>query len=184
MANTKRRSTVLFRNIRELPDSSLENTDEGWKLVIDFPFDEAGHGPHDDLSTIQRFSGSHRDGAKTLCWIPSFLSMDAQKDLGMLVILEHILTGERFPQYASHLSPQDRQAAKSILESQRSMLHQRVQSHLDAAYGLETLLPGSLDTTHELEPNEQFASLLPGFAPRPPVAANLAGAMQHLLARP
>ena len=181
--NTKRRSTVLFRNIRELPDSSLENTEEGWKLVIDFPFDEAGHGPHDDLSTIQRFSGSHPDGAKTLCWIPLFLSMDAQKDLGMLVILEHILTGERFPQYANHLSPQDRQAAKSILESQRSMLHQRVQGHLDAAYGLETLIPGSLDTTHEMEPNEQFASLLPGFPPRPPVAANLAGAMQHLLSQ-
>ncbi len=151
--------------------------------MIDFPFDEAGHGPRDDLSTIQRFSGSHPDGARTLCWMPLFLSMDAQKDLGMLVILEHILTGERFPQYANHLSPQDRQAAKSILESQRSMLHQRVQGHLDAAYGLETLIPGSLDTTHEMEPNEQFASLLPGFPPRPPVAANLAGAMQHLLSQ-
>ena len=30
--NTKRSCTVLFRNIRELPDSSLENTDESWKL--------------------------------------------------------------------------------------------------------------------------------------------------------
>ncbi len=53
--NTKRNCTVLFRNIRELPDSSLENADEGWKLVIDFPFDEAGHGPRDDLSKLQRF---------------------------------------------------------------------------------------------------------------------------------
>ena len=55
----------------------------------------------------------------------------------MLVILEHILTGERFAQYANHLSPQDRQAAKSLLENQRSVLRQRVQNHLDAAYGLE-----------------------------------------------
>ena len=108
--NTKRSCTVLFRNIRELPDSSLENTDESWKLVIDFPFDEAGHGPRDDLSTVQRFMQSHPDGTKTLCWVPSFFSLDAQKDLGMLVILEHILTGERFAQYSNHLSPQDRQA--------------------------------------------------------------------------
>ena len=151
--------------------------------MIDFPFDEAGHGPRDDLSTIQRFTQSHPDGAKTLCWMPSFLSVDAQKDLGMLVILEHILTGERFAQYSNHLSPQDRQAAKSLLENQRSVLQQRVQNHLDAAYGLEALSQGSLDTTHDMDPNEHFASLLPGFAPQPPVAANLAGAMLHLLSQ-
>ena len=179
--NTKRSCTVLFRNIRELPDSSLENSDEVWKLVIDFPFDEAGHGPRDDLSTIQRFLQSHPDGTRTLCWMPSFLSVDAQKDLGMLVILEHILTGERFAQYANHLSAQDRQAAKSLLENQRSVLQQRVQNHLDAAYGLEALMPGSLDTTHDMDLNEHYGSLYPGFTPQPPVAANLAGAMGHLL---
>jgi hypothetical protein len=181
--NTKRSCIVLFKNIRDLPDASLENKDERWKLVIDFPFDESGHGPRDDLSKLQSFQESHPDGAKTICWVPAFLSADARKDLGMLVILEHILAGERFGQYASHLSPQDRQAAKSLLENQRSVLRQRVQNHLDAAYGLESLTPGSLDPTHELELNERFVSLWPGFEPQPPVAANLAGAMNQLLSQ-
>ena len=206
--NTKRNCAVLFRNIRELPDSSLENADASWKLVIDFPFDEAGHGPRDDLSRLQAFLvgwtsksvrtageeadglGSpsytvraHRDGAKTLCWMPSFLSDDAQKDLGMLVILEHILTGERFLQYANHLSAQDKLAAKSLMENQRSVLQQRVKIHLDAAYGLEAIAQGSLDTTQDMDPSEHFASLSPGFTPQPPVAANLGGAMQHLLSQ-
>ena len=101
----------------------------------------------------------------------------------MLVILEHILTGERYAGYANHLSPQDRQSAKSLLENQRSVLRQRVQSHLDAAYGLDPLIPGSLDTVHDLEPSERFVSLWPGFEPRPPVAANLAGAMNHLVSQ-
>ena len=61
--------------------------------MIDFPFDEAGHGPRDDLSTLQRFRQTHSDGAKTICWVPSFFSHDAQKDLGMLVILEHCSPG-------------------------------------------------------------------------------------------
>ncbi|MGD9924635.1 MAG: hypothetical protein AB7V13_24780, partial [Pseudorhodoplanes sp.] len=148
-----------------------------------FPFDSPGHGPRDDLSTIQRFLQSHAEGTKTLCWVPSFFSNDAQRDLGMLEILEHILTGERFGQYSNHLSPQDRQAAKSVLESQRSQLRGRVQSHMDAAYGLDALMVGSLDSTHELDPNEQYASLLPGFSPQPPVAVNLSGAMQHLLSQ-
>jgi hypothetical protein len=179
--NTKRSCTVLFRNIRELPDASLKASDDRWKLIIDFPFDESGHGPRDDLSRIQSFQQSPANGTKTLCWVPAFFSLDAQKDLGMLVILEHILTGERFSQYANHLAPQDRPAAKSLLENQRSVLRQRVQTHLDAAYGLESLTPGSLDTTHDLELNERFVSLWPGFEPQPPVAANLASAMEHLL---
>lgn len=180
---TRRSCVVLFRNIRELPDASLADTDARWKLIIDYPFDEAGHGPRDDVSRVQAFRHTHPGGGKTLCWIPAFFSVEAQKDLGMLVILEHILTGERFVHYANHLSPQDRQAAKSLLENQRSVLRQRVQNHLEAAYGLEALLPSSLDSTHELELHERFVSLWPGFEPQPPVAANLAGAMTHLMSQ-
>ncbi|PAY16342.1 phage resistance protein [Rhodopirellula sp. SM50] len=180
--NTKRTCSVLFRNIRELPDASLENDNENdWKLVIDFPFDEPGHGPRSDIAQLQKFSQSHPAGAKTICWLPQFFSDDARKDLGRFVILEHILAGERFAQYASELSPQDRQAAKSLMENQRSILRTRVQNHLDAAYGLESISTGSLDTTHELDQNEQFVSLRNGFDPQPPVAANLADAMVHLL---
>jgi hypothetical protein len=181
--NTSRSCTVLFKNIRELPDASFENNDADWKLVIDFPFDEPGHGPKDDISQLQAFKSRNPLGAKTLCWIPQFFSADALKDLGMLVILEHILTGERFGQYSNHLSPQDRQAAKSLLENQRSVLRTRVQNHLDAAYGLDAITQGSLDTTHELEQHEQFVSLDDGFDPQPPVAANLGGAMNHLLSQ-
>jgi len=181
--NTSRSCTVLFKNIRELPDASFENNDPDWKLVIDFPFDEPGHGPKDDISQLQAFKSRNPLGAKTICWIPQFFSADALKDLGMLVILEHILTGERFGQYSNHLSPQDRQAAKSLLENQRSVLRTRVQNHLDAAYGLDAITQGSLDTTHELEQHEQFVSLDDGFDPQPPVAANLGGAMNHLLSQ-
>ncbi len=181
--NTSRSCTVLFKNIRELPDASFENNDPDWKLVIDFPFDDPGHGPKDDISQLQAFKSRNPLGAKTICWIPQFFSADALKDLGMLVILEHILTGERFGQYSNHLSPQDRQAAKSLLENQRSVLRTRVQNHLDAAYGLDAITQGSLDTTHELEQHEQFVSLDDGFDPQPPVAANLGGAMNHLLSQ-
>ena len=36
----------------------MENIDSDWKLIIDFPFDEPGHGPRDDLSKIQEFMQS------------------------------------------------------------------------------------------------------------------------------
>ena len=65
----------------------------------------------------------------------------------------------------------------------RPQLRQRVQNHLDAAYGLDALMQGSLDTAHDLDLNEHYVSLLPGFTPQPPVSANLAGGMQHLLSQ-
>jgi hypothetical protein len=179
--NTPRKCELLFKNIRELPDSSLENEGEEWKLIIDWPFDEAGHGPRDDLSKLQTFRTNKPNGAKTICWVPSFFSAEAMKDLGMLVILQHILSGERFSQYASQLSPQDRQAAKSLIENQRSVLLSRVKSHLEAAYGLDVIESTSLDTAHDLEASERFVSLWPGFDPQPPPAANLGVAMQGFL---
>jgi hypothetical protein len=181
--NTSRSCVVLFKNIRELPETSLENHDEPWKIVIDFPFDDGQHGPKDDISKLQAFKTTHPQGAKTLCWIPQFFSEDSRKDLALLVILEHILTGERFNQYSNHLSPQDRQSAKSLLENQRRVLRQRVQNHLEAAYGLDAIASGSLDTTHALELHEQFVSLRDGWDPQSPVASNLGNAMHHLLSQ-
>jgi hypothetical protein len=181
--NTRRKCEVLFRNIRELPSSSLENSAVEWRLVIDWPFDEQGFGPRDDLAKLSDFRSKFASGAKTLCWMPAFFSQDAMRDLGMLVILQHVLAGERFGQYANHLSPQDRQSAKSLLENQRSVLTNRVKNHLEAAYGLSPVEKGSLDTTHDLEIHERFISLWPGFDLQPPVGATLGAAMTHLLSQ-
>jgi hypothetical protein len=179
--NTKRTCTILFMNIRELSDFSFENLEENWKLIIDFPFDEAGRNPKDDLARIQEFLADRADGTKTICWIPRFFSEDVQTDLGKLVTLNHVLSGDRLSEYATHLSPQDKQTAKSLLENQRSILRQQFQNHMDAVYGISNSFPESIDQTHPLEPNEQFVSLQPGLELRPPAAANLAAAMAGLL---
>jgi hypothetical protein len=171
---------VVFANARDLPDASLEAGDS-WRVVIDIPFDEPGHGPRDDLGRLQQFRQSHPHGTRTLVWVPNFFSPDALKDLGLLVVLEHVLAGERFAGYASELSPPDRLAARTLLENQCGQLRQRVRHHLEAAYGLDALLPGSLDLAQELEPHEQFQSLKNGFDSRPPAAANLRGALEGLL---
>jgi len=179
--NTKRSCVVLFGNVREFSPASLETTNDRWKLIIDYPFDEPGHGPKDDLAKLQTFSESHPFGTKTLCWIPAFFSADAEKELGTLVLLEYILAGDRFTQYANHLSLQDRQAAKSLLENQRSVLRRRIDNHIDVAYGLDVPNLNSLDTSRMLELHERFVSLQPSLELKPPVAADLKAAMEHLL---
>src|SRR5438552_2919917 len=114
----KRSCEVFVVNVRELFDESLEARGEDWRVIIDYPFDE-GYGPKDDLSRLEAYKAKRNQPTRTIQWIPSFLSRQAQKDLGTLVVLDHIMTGERFASYVSHLSPVDRQAAKTLLENQR-----------------------------------------------------------------
>ncbi|MFN5304087.1 MAG: phage resistance protein, partial [Pseudanabaena sp.] len=181
--NTRRSCNVLFRNIRDLPLTTLENDGDRWKIIIDYPFDVDTHAPRDDISRIQGFREAHPNGAKTLAWVPAFLSEDALTDLGMLVTLDHILagTGERFAQFASNLSAQDRQSAKSLLENQRSSLHQRVLHHLEVVYGLDSTDSNSINPERSLELNERFHSLYAGLQLQPPIASTLREALTNLL---
>ena len=181
--NTKRSCQVLFRNIREQPLTNFENEGDRWKIIIDYPFDIENHGPKDDISRIQEFSNDSPDGAKTLCWIPAFLSDEALIDLGTLVTLDHILggTGDRFTQFASNLSVKDRQVAKSLLENQRNSLRQRILNHLQVVYGLDSSSNSAIDPARSLDLNERFQSLYGGLQLQPPVASNLRGALTSLL---
>ncbi len=182
---TQRQATLLFRNIRELPPSSLENSDINWKVIIDFPFDEQGHTPDEDLKVLRIFRDQRNTAgqpARTLCWMPSFFGKQALDDLGTLVRLKNIFSSEgRFDTLSAHLSAQDRSAAREQLQNQLSMLSHRVKGQLEAAYGLGNAETGVLDSMATLEPGDQFTSLYPGFDLRVPTAVNLAGALISLL---
>ena len=102
---TKREVEVLFENVRELSDEKLRGRPGTWTVVIDFPFDDPRFSPADDLA---RLAGYRGDDTRTLVWMPSFFSAKAQHDLGRLVVLDYILTGERFNELAAHLALVDR----------------------------------------------------------------------------
>ncbi len=93
------------------------------------------------------------------------------RDLSRLVIIEHVLTGERFNGYAAFLSPQDRSTARTLLENQRSSLRERVKQHIEAAYGIRGSQSKSIDNSHEL--TDTFRSLYPGLDLQPPSASSL-----------
>ena len=174
---TQRRFEVIFANVRELPDESLSTRGDERKVIVDFPFDEPGHTPADDRARLDDFRG--RDArARTLVWLPSFLSASAQRDLGTLVRIDHVLRGDRLRDFATHLSPVDQASARELLRNQRSQLRQRLVHYLEGAYGVENPSPGSVVEPHP--PAEHFQSLDPAFEPRPPARANLRGALEGL----
>lgn len=175
---TKRVVDVIAGNVRELTDESLRAQGAAWKVIIDFPLDAENHTPRDDLARLEQFV-NRGEPSRTVCWVPAFFTHDTLRDLGTLVILEHVLAGERFRGYAAHLSQVEQASARSLLDNQRSQLQQRMIACLEGAYAVATPPPGAIDTAHD--PGESLQSLDPGFQPRPPVGAHLGAAFQQLL---
>jgi len=176
---TKRSLVVDFQNIREVSDDVLRVKGDEWKLILDFPFDEAGRTPADDLARLEAFR-QKGESSQCLCWIPRFFSREAQSDLGRLVILDHLLKGDRLRQNTPDLSDVDRAAARAEMENLQSQLTARLRNDLELAYGLRTE-PGSrrIDATHEID--QPLVSLEASFAPRTPVASNLAEGLLRVI---
>ncbi len=173
---TRREVEVLFENVRELSDDKLRGRPGTWTVVIDFPFDDPRFTPADDLARLANYRG---DDTQTLVWMPSFFSAKAQHDLGRLVVLDYILTGERFNELAAHLSLVDRGPAQALLRNQRDQLQQRVRQYLEVAYGIAG--DSREAVVNPLAPEDQFRSLDQTLEPLPPVGANLKSAFEALL---
>lgn len=174
---TRREVEVVYDNVREMSDDRLRGRSvDSWTIVLDFPFDDPGFSPRDDLAKVDDFEGT----ANTLVWLPSFLSEKALNDLGRLVILDHVLTGERFRDYAGHLASVERAQARALLANQQSVLQQRLDACLRVVYGIDT---EPKDAVHRspLDADEHFRSLDRAFRPRPPVGATLKAALDQVL---
>ncbi|MCG6867374.1 MAG: phage resistance protein [Gammaproteobacteria bacterium] len=177
---SKRSCELLFRNIRELPLDNLKSLDHIWRFVIDFPFDQPGYSPRDDVARVQEFQASG-DATDTLVWIPSFLTPKAVEDLGRLVLLDQVLAGNRLNEFGGHLSQTERDQARILLVNQRDQMRQRVRNHLMAAYGISRIDEKAIDTSHDLD--EHFLSLNPHLKLQPPVGAGFKDCLEHLFAQ-
>jgi hypothetical protein len=179
---SKRKVDVLFGNIRDasdLPDNAFLAEGDQWRIVLDFPFDDAGHGPQDDRTRMDALVASMQ--SRTVAWMPQFLTTARQDDLGVLVQLEYLLggTGQHFAEHAAHLPPEQRPMAKEALENRRSAVRTRLVEVLKQAYGVATVDPANIDTSFGTM--STLASLQTDFTPQSPIGADLGKAMENLV---
>ncbi len=173
---TKREVELLYENVREMTEDRLRGRSGAWTVVLDFPFDDANFGPADDLARLGEYRGGD---TRTLVWLPSFLSNKALADLGRLVVLDYILQGDRFDNYAGHLSFVDKVQAKALAKNQLDQLRIKLRSQLEVAYGISTEPRDAV--SNPLSADQQFKSLDPTLSPRPPVGADFRAAFESLL---
>lgn len=177
----KRTVTVKFGNVRDdtdVLDSDLVHSDTEWRVVIDFPYDSGDHSPADDVARLRKLREGGRS-AHTIAWIPNFLSDPRQKDLGDLVILEYLLTGNRFDQNADHLPLSDRGPARQTLESRRRTLRDVMTAALRQAYGVNAADESNVGS--DLAGNEIFGTLAEGLTIPPPATGTLLTGLRHAL---
>ncbi len=136
---TRRKGRVRYGNVREMDDLTLTCPRElEWQVIVDYPFDERGHGPDEDLRTVERYRDSRPADAPpnpTVVWLPTFFSRTLEDELGVLVVLEHILEGDA-RKYLGHLRVEDQHTTRADLASLRAQKEALVKRTLAQAYGL------------------------------------------------
>jgi hypothetical protein len=177
---TDRECDVVFNNLRDLPDETIRSEGDAWKVLIDYPFDSAGHSVRDDQARLEKFQNEHGT-SRTICWLPSFFGHETQRALGVYVRLEQILKENQFPNFVQHLNAVDRDNARGQLENQRDQLKTQLVAQIEMAYGLRSGGEEYLDPGNTLELSEQFVALDPSLQLQPPVAANMAQGVSGLL---
>lgn len=177
----KREVDVVFGNVRDaraLPDAALTAIDGRWKLVVDFPFDDAGHPPSDDVLRLVQLK---HDGLETdtIAWLPHFLTTSRMDDIGKLVILDYLLTGARFDQYSTSLPVNDREPARRQLTNQRDSLRDQIVLALRQAYGIDAATDDHLG--ERVPEGNTFVTLAPDYDPQKPSSPNFADAATAVL---
>ncbi|MFC8728850.1 BREX-2 system ATPase PglY [Streptomyces bacillaris] len=181
---TDRQVEVVFGHVADvdsLSEAALRpSQDDAWRLVVDFPYDEGEFGPMDDLQRLRALREKPGGDSRTLAWLPTHLTDASRSDFERLVVIDKALADEaRFDsEFARSLNADDKARAKSMLQSQRDILTERVIQALRQAYGLAQKQEGVVDLgfdTHLVAQQDVPELRLPLGAPLDAAARDLAG---------
>ncbi|MEU9958593.1 phage resistance protein [Streptomyces sp. NPDC050982] len=164
------------RDPRDVRDDAFHpSEDTAWRLILGYPFDEGTYGPADARDRVHKLVNERGVHDQTVCWIPAGLTHERENDLGQLVVIDKVLTGQKFDSYAGHLNPADRQRARAALESQREALMTLFRDLLRQAYGLAQQQSG-----HVVPYNDHLLSLSPSLQPTLPFGDTLKNALHSI----
>ncbi|NKR97090.1 phage resistance protein [Rhodococcus hoagii] len=174
---TERPIEVVFGNVRDrgyLADDRFRPSDPGaLRLIVDLPFDDPGHTITEDHDRIDELLRTGQDRF-TVAWLPNFFPDKVVRQLGRLVVLNYVLTGDRWATYANELPEGDKIAARTILEQQQSQVRGQLGNAIQVAYG-------TASGAKFPEGQPPLRSLHAGFVAQPPIGNTLGEAVDRLI---
>lgn len=140
----KWRVGVVYDNTRLANDNVFRpGEDEDLRVVLDYPFDEVGHGPRDDeervAQMIDGLAGKEAErGLPTLVWLPAFVDEETLEALGDLVTLDGLveLTDADLAKRLPWVSMDELGRVRSTLTQQRELKLAQIGAALASAYGV------------------------------------------------
>ncbi|MBY6363249.1 phage resistance protein [Rhodococcoides corynebacterioides] len=179
---SRREVDVVFGNVRDassLPEASFDSRPGTWRIVVDYPFDEAGFTSEDDIARVDRLVGS--SNRRTIVWLPRFFSEKATDELALLVKLNWLFTGigDRWRENTDHLSASDQAQARGILENLYRGTLASFELLLKQAYGIDT--PDKQRFVEDLPQYEALTSLSRELRPLLPIASDLSSALDKIV---
>lgn len=179
---SRREVDIVFGNVRDassLPEQTFDARPGTWRMVVDYPFDEAGYTSADDVKRIDRLVAA--GDRHTVVWLPRFFTESAMDDLALLVKLDWLFTGsgDRWTENSDHLTATDRAQALGILKNLESGTRTSFDNLLKQAYGIEPADPKRI--TAESQQYDVLTSLSREFQPQLPPAANLENAFLNII---
>ena len=132
---------VKFGNVRDpasMPVSALIASGDGWRIVIDYPFDPDDWPRSADRSRILELDR----GSQTVFWLPLYLTNEMMTRVIQLAKINYLLgaggTSDRLNTLAADWSPADRQQGKVYLQQRQAQLRNSLLGALRQAYGVAT----------------------------------------------
>lgn len=179
---TKRAGRVRYGNVREMDDALLTAPDDKeWQVVLDYPFDERGQGPADDLARLDRYRESAVAAGQnpTVVWLPTFFASETEQELGKLVVIEHILEGDA-SRYLGHLRVEDQQTTLADLRSLRARKEMQLERAIAQAYGV-AMATGSTALDPSRAVDEHVVWLLDDMSYQPTLAGTMKEGLRQLV---
>lgn len=137
---TRRRVGVVVGNVRnsqDLADDLFEpGPGEDVRIVFDYPFDEEGHSPIEDVQRVRRLRERGKDGP-VVCWLPSFVSDEVRLNLKTILGMKYLTAGrDRIEKNTPTWNSNDREAAYNHLHNQLGNLESQIKEIFRQAYGI------------------------------------------------
>ncbi len=175
---SKRVGAVIYGNVRELDNVMFRvPPDHDFRLIIDYPFDQAGHGPDEDEARVAQLL-EKGPNESAIVWIPSFFGEKIQRALGELVIIDRILDQDNYKHHMGSLRPDEQQRARTALDHLRNQKRAMVRKALAVAYGLQSFDGASTDLDESRTIEKHFFSLYPDCRLRTPSQTDFPRAVQ------
>lgn len=160
---TKRTVEFVFGNVRDphLPDAEFApQTGGDVRFVFDYPFDDHGRSPMDDVQRVERLKRAGKT-APTIVWLPHFLSEQKARNLGRLLKINYLLERDRLDDHTATRPADERIQIRNQLKASRDSLTTQLTDALLQLYGINKADPGTAGA--EVPEGHHLISLQPGF---------------------